>query len=105
MNVLRASIDRQTIMPTGTRTVPEPELVRRVKAQYISQLKLVAVLVFASLVIIKGISKGEFSYNTDETQHAVTGMYVADLVRDRPFSNPIEYTYQYYAHYPEIGRA
>jgi Dolichyl-phosphate-mannose-protein mannosyltransferase len=103
MNVLRASIDRQTIMPTGTRTVPEPELVRGVKAQYISQLRLVAVLVFASLVIIKGISKGEFSYNTDETQHAVTGMYVADLVRDRPFSNPIEYTYQYYAHYPALS--
>jgi len=54
-------------------------------------------------VIVRGISKGEFSYNTDETQHAVTGLYVADLFRDRPFSHPIEYTYQYYAHYPALS--
>jgi hypothetical protein len=54
-------------------------------------------------MIGKGITKGEFSYNTDETQHAVTGLYVADLIRDRPFTNPVEYTYQYYAHYPALS--
>src|SRR5215472_3433386 len=103
MNVLRASVDRQQPTPTGTSAVLELELVRRVKARRNSRLQLVTVLVLASIVILKGISKGEFSYNTDETQHAVTGLYVADLVRDHPFSHPILYTYQYYAHYPALS--
>src|SRR5215469_4484029 len=103
MNVLRASVDRQQPTPSGTSTVLELELVRRIRARRNSRLQLVTVLVLVSIVLLKGISKGEFSYNTDETQHAVTGLYVADLVRDRPFSHPIEYTYQYYAHYPALS--
>lgn len=69
----------------------------------LSDALLASVLILASIVIARGISKGEFSYNVDETQHAVTGLYVADLVRDRPFSHPIQYTYNYYAHYPALS--
>ncbi len=58
---------------------------------------LLCVLVIAIMAIVRGIRVGEFSYNVDETQHAVTGLYVADLVRDHPFAHLVEYTYCYYA--------
>ena len=64
---------------------------------------LLCVLAIAMVAILRGIRVGEFSYNVDEAQHAVTGLYVADLVRDRPFANPVEYTYRYYAQYPALS--
>jgi hypothetical protein len=64
---------------------------------------LLCVLVIAMVAILRGIRVGEFSYNVDEAQHAVTGLYVADLVRDHPFAHPVEYTYRYYAQYPAIS--
>lgn len=64
---------------------------------------LACVLVIATVVTLRGVRVGEFSYNVDETQHAVTGLYVADLVRDHPFAHPIGYTYRYYAQYPALS--
>jgi hypothetical protein len=64
---------------------------------------LLCVLVIAIMAIVRGIRVGEFSYNVDETQHAVTGLYVADLVRDHPFAHPVAYTYRYYAQYPALS--
>lgn len=64
---------------------------------------LLCVLVIAIVAIVRGIRVGEFSYNVDETQHAVTGLYVADLVRDHPFAHPVQYTYRYYAQYPALS--
>lgn len=55
------------------------------------------------LVAVRGITRGEFSYNVDETQHACTGQFVADLLRDHPFRHPVEYTYLYYVHYPALS--
>jgi len=101
MGAMRASVDRQRLARASS--TPEPELGRGFRPARHSRAPLAVVLVLVSIVIVRGISKGEFSYNTDETQHAVTGLYVADLIRDRPFSHPIEYTYQYYAHYPALS--
>lgn len=98
---MRATVDREHL--TGIGSATELELVRGPRPTRHSRVLLAAVLVLVSIVIVRGISKGEFSYNTDETQHAVTGLYVADLLRDRPLSHPIEYTYQYYAHYPALS--
>jgi dolichyl-phosphate-mannose-protein mannosyltransferase len=64
---------------------------------------LLCVLAIAMVAILRGIRVGEFSYNVDEAQHAVTGLYVADLVRDHPFAHPAEYTYRYYAQYPALS--
>lgn len=64
---------------------------------------LLCVLAIAMVAILRGIRVGEFSYNVDEAQHAVTGLYVADLVRDHPFAHPVEYTYRYYAQYPALS--
>jgi Dolichyl-phosphate-mannose-protein mannosyltransferase len=101
MGAMRASVDRERLARASSR--PELELGRGFRPARHSRAPLAVVLVLVSIVIVRGISKGEFSYNTDETQHAVTGLYVADLIRDRPFSHPIEYTYQYYAHYPALS--
>jgi hypothetical protein len=64
---------------------------------------LLGVLVIAMVVTLRGVRLGEFSYNVDESQHAVTGLYVADLVRDHPLTHPVEYTYRYYAQYPALS--
>jgi hypothetical protein len=63
---------------------------------------LLCVLVIAMVAILRGIRVGEFSYNVDEAQHAVTGLYFAALLHDHP-AHPIQYTYQFYAQYPAIG--
>jgi len=60
------------------------------------------VLLISTVTILKGVGLGEFSYNVDETQHAMTGLYVADLVRDHP-AHPVAYTYRYYAQYPALS--
>ena len=60
------------------------------------------VLLISTITILKGVRLGEFSYNVDETQHAMTGLYVADLVRDHP-AHPVSYTYRYYAQYPALS--
>jgi len=64
---------------------------------------LLGVLLVTSATILRGIHVGEFSYNVDETQHAMTGLFVADLVHDHPVSHPVEYTYRYYAQYPALS--
>jgi len=64
---------------------------------------LVLVLALSSVLIVRRIRVGEFSYNVDETQHAVTGLFVADLIRDHPLSHPKQYTYEYYAQYPALS--
>lgn len=64
---------------------------------------LLGILILSSVVIVRRIRVGEFSYNVDETQHAVTGLFVADLIRDHPFTHPVAYTYLYYAQYPALS--
>jgi hypothetical protein len=68
-----------------------------------SALFLVIVLAGLTAVIVRGIHVGEFSYNVDETQHAVTGLFAADLIRDHPVTHPVQYTYEYYAQYPALA--
>jgi hypothetical protein len=62
-----------------------------------------ALLLLVTLAATRGITRGEFSLNIDETWHAVTGLYFADFLRDLPLSHPIEYTFRYYAQYPGLG--
>jgi hypothetical protein len=66
-------------------------------------LLLAGVLLLVTIVVLHGISRGEFHLNVDEAHHAVTGLYIADLIRDFPLTHPIQYTYQYYARYPAVG--
>jgi hypothetical protein len=71
--------------------------------KHTSNILLACVLAVVGVITTRGITKGEFSYNVDETQHAVTGLYAADLLRDHPFRHPVQYTYRYYAQYPALS--
>jgi len=60
-------------------------------------------LALVTAVLLRGIDKGEFSENVDETVHAATGLYVASFIHDLPLRHPVQYTYRYYAQYPSLG--
>ena len=66
-------------------------------------LLLALTLLLVSLLVLRGVRRGEFDYNVDESQHAATGLYFADLVKDFPVTHPVHYTYLYYAHYPALS--
>jgi len=70
-------------------------------ARYV--LLLAATLLLVSLVVLRGVHRGEFDYNVDESQHAATGLYFADLLKDLPVTHPVGYTYLYYAQYPALS--
>lgn len=66
---------------------------------------LAATLCLVTLFLAYRIHRaGEFGeLIEDESHHAVTGLYFADLITDLPLTHPIEYTYRYYARYPALG--
>ncbi|MGO8793587.1 MAG: ArnT family glycosyltransferase [Candidatus Sulfotelmatobacter sp.] len=64
---------------------------------------LMLCLALIAVVLLRGIHKGEFSENVDETVHASTGLYVASFLHDLPLRHPVQYTYRYYAQYPSLG--
>lgn len=64
---------------------------------------LLGVIALVCLVATRHLSRGEFDYNVDEAQHAVTGLFMADAFRDAPFRHPAHYAYNYYAQYPGIA--
>lgn len=66
-------------------------------------LLLVLSLTLVTAVLLRGIHRGEFSENVDETVHAATGLYVASFLHDLPLRHPVQYTYRYYAQYPSLG--
>src|SRR2546425_658683 len=55
-----------------------------------------AILLLVAVVLTRGVSKGEFNIDNDETIHAFTGRYIADFLSDLPLAHPIQYTYAYY---------
>lgn len=66
-------------------------------------LLLGATLLLTLPVLTHGITNGEFFENTDEPVHAVTGLFFADVLGDLPITDPIQYAYRWYAHYPALG--
>lgn len=63
-----------------------------------------AILILAvGLLLSRGITKGEPFYNIDETRHIMNGVFIRDLLVDRPVSHPRQYAYEYYAKYPAIS--
>jgi len=66
-------------------------------------LLLLAAIVLVCIIIARDIHTGEFDYNVDEAQHAVTGLFVADALHDLPIRHPVQYAYHYYAQYPAVA--
>ena len=73
------------------------------QARVRSRILLAVVLLVATLLIVRGIGRGEFDHHVDETQHAMTGLFFADVIADHPLTHPMEYAYRYYAQYPAVG--
>jgi 4-amino-4-deoxy-L-arabinose transferase-like glycosyltransferase len=63
----------------------------------------VILLLLVALVISRGITRSELFFMSDETRHAMNGVFFRDLLVDHPFSHPLQYAYQYYAKYPAIA--
>ncbi|MBI1738939.1 MAG: glycosyltransferase family 39 protein, partial [Acidobacteria bacterium] len=61
------------------------------------------VLLAVGIIISIGITRGEFFFFGDETRHAMTGVFFRDLLVDHPWSNPVQYAYEYYTKYPALG--
>lgn len=66
-------------------------------------LLVLSAITLVCVMVARDIHKGEFDYNTDEAQHAVTGLFVADAMRDFPVRHPMQYAYTYYAQYPAVA--
>lgn len=84
---------RETSFAVGVRSIASNRQV----------LLLAVTLLLVSLFALRGLRRGEFDYNVDESQHAATGLYFADLLRDLPITHPVHYTYLYYAQYPSLS--
>ena len=91
----------QSYVEEDNTVVPEfkTTLRSRTSRWLIPLLTILATLPF----LMRHITRGEFNYNVDETQHACTGQFVADFLRDRPFFDARAYTYLYYVHYPALS--
>jgi len=60
------------------------------------------ILLFTASIMALDIHQGELHFNSDEMRHAFTGVFMRDLMVDRP-GHPIGYAYMYYAKYPALG--
>jgi hypothetical protein len=63
----------------------------------------VILILIVGLLLSRGITKGEPFYNNDETRHIMNGVFIRDLLVDRPLAHPLTYAYEYYAKYPAIS--
>ncbi len=71
---------------------------------YKSVIYIAILCIVAVLLSTKGITdEGTVSLQGDSPHHMMNGVFFCDLIRDFPFSNPIEYTYQYFARYPALS--
>jgi len=64
---------------------------------------LLGILFIASILIFGlDLNSGGFWW-TDESRHAMDGVFILDLLKDRPFSRLYDYTVEYFVHYPALG--
>jgi hypothetical protein len=93
-------------MPSSSLTVQESTVSPSIYSSSTSIRKFALMLLSLALVtvvLLRGITKGEFSENVDETVHASTGLFVASFLHDLPLRHPVQYAYRYYAQYPSLG--
>ena len=60
-------------------------------------------LLLVTIVLSRGMTKGEPSYANDETRHVMNGVFMRDLMADMPLKHPMQYAYEYYSKYPAIA--
>ncbi len=100
-------------MSTVTKPLPprygEMEIVEAyptpVRRAWLARANVILLLTLALIIpiITHHISKGEFDYNVDESQHAASGIFFSSLLKDLPITHPVQYAYAYYAQYPAMA--
>src|SRR5690348_1052986 len=65
-------------------------------------LSLLILWIGICLLFWRALDAGEFWW-TDESRHAMNGVFFLDLWRDLPFQKPYEYALQYFAQYPALA--
>jgi Dolichyl-phosphate-mannose-protein mannosyltransferase len=90
-----------TITPSDTDTPIRPSPVAWALKRLCRPPGILILLV--GLLLSRGITNGEPFYNNDETRHVMNGVFLRDLLVDRPLAHPLTYTYEYYAKYPAIA--
>lgn len=63
---------------------------------------MVLIWALIGLVVGKNLNAGGFWW-TDESRHAMGGVFILDLIRDMPFGDPVGYAFQYFAQYPALA--
>jgi hypothetical protein len=74
-------------------------------AARVSRLPIIGHVVLWGLVgalLAPALSAGGFWW-TDETRHAMGGVFILDFVRELPLANPMEYAFRYFAQYPALA--
>ncbi|MCP5428282.1 MAG: glycosyltransferase family 39 protein [Chromatiaceae bacterium] len=65
-------------------------------------LLIVLLLSVASLLFGVAIDAGEFWW-TDESRHAMDGVFIMDVLKELPFNHLYDYAVQYFVRYPALG--
>lgn len=78
----------------------EAELVIEVKGLHV--LAHVTLWALIGILTVPAILAGGFWW-TDETRHAMGGVFILDLVRDLPLADPMGYAMRYFAQYPALA--
>jgi len=97
------ALKREAGVGAGPTLVSEDPRVSALSAALNRWALLVGVITLVCVMACRHIHLGEFDYYVDEAQHAVTGLFVADAMRDMPLSHPVQYAYAYYAQYPAVA--
>ena len=61
-----------------------------------------ALFALVSLFFVPTLGAGGFWW-TDETRHAMGGVFMLDLLRDMPLADPMAYALRYFAQYPALA--
>ena len=71
-------------------------------ARWVSFALHLALWGLIGFLIVPAMGTGGFWW-TDETRHAMGGVFILDLVRDMPLADPVGYAFQYFAQYPALA--
>lgn len=66
-------------------------------------IALLVLLVLLAIPWVRGIDRGEVHLITDETRHAMSGVFLFDFFHDLPLRWPLQYAAEYYGKYPAMA--
>jgi hypothetical protein len=90
----------EKVEPESKRGLIKASIWNRLSGVFLHPYSIVSLAV--AFVVSRGITQGEL-LSGDEPRHAMNGVFLRDCLVDRPWRNPLQYAYEYYAKYPAIS--